>query len=119
MKSAITQAKIGLSMKKRGMAVRPSAAGGRRCRGLRRRGRRRHPGRTRRRTRGRRLGRRTRRDRLPRHRLYGRIAAQLLEAVDHHHLTGGQAVEHDPLRVDLAADRELARPYLAVRTDDH
>src|SRR6476660_9105112 len=91
MKSAMTQAKIGRSMKKRYMRV---LAGGRRGRG------------------GRRLRRRGRR--LPGDRLHQRIAAQLLEAVDHHLLARLQAVEHDPFVALRRADLDAARRHLAV-----
>jgi hypothetical protein len=52
--------------------------------------------------------------RLPRDRLHGRVAAQLLEAIDHHHLAGLQALEDDPGAGLCRADPDRPARDLAV-----
>jgi hypothetical protein len=56
---------------------------------------------------------------LPGHGLHRRVRAQLLEAVDHHHLAGLQAVEDEPVPALRGADLDLPRRDLAVVADDH
>jgi hypothetical protein len=99
MKSAITHAKIGRSMKNWAMAGQRGVDAAAEQR--------------------RRRSRRCSRRGLPRHRLHRRGAAQLLEAVDHHHLAGLDAVEDDPVAALRGADLHRPRRDLALAVDHH